>query len=36
MRGEAVDDLSFATLGVQPALGRAIDALDVAQAAGWW
>ena len=32
MRGEAVDDRYFATLGVQPALGRAIDALDVAEA----
>ena len=31
MRGEAVDDRYFATLGVQPMLGRAIDARDVAQ-----
>ena len=32
MRGEAVDERYFATLGVQPAIGRAIDALDVAEA----
>ncbi len=32
MRGEAVDDRYFATLGVQPMLGRAIDSRDVTQA----
>ena len=32
MRGEAIDDRFFATLGVQPMLGRAIDSRDVVQA----